>query len=365
MVSSPSLAFSWAIIASLRPSYSFSTSRTARLTAISTCLAVHPLEDAVDDQAGREAAEDREQHGRSLTDQVSAQAARLFRAEAPAAVRRRDVCHARPRRIHRNNRRTVRDPSRASLPSRRRSPSPWRPRRRRAQWVPSGPLATVLVVQDCTQTARRRRRLAARPAHGVPLPDRRAPGPPEGSRRRALLLRARVRPHRAADVGRSGRRLLGRGRARERAARRALPARGDRALPPPSGSASRRYGTPAERAERIRTCARRGPAAAVSPPIISRHARLPQPAAPRPRRPLRADDRQLRRRPSRPPGDARAARLGGGAPRPAGDGADLRAESARLLRAAAPASPRRRRRASRRCATSCASSSAAASRRRW
>ena len=23
----------------------------------------------------------------------------------------------------------------------------------RAQWVPSGPLATVLVVQDCTQTA--------------------------------------------------------------------------------------------------------------------------------------------------------------------------------------------------------------------
>ena len=41
--------------------------------------------------------------------------------------------------------------------------------------------------------------------------------------------------------------------------------------------------------------------------------------------------RQLRRRPPRPPGDARAAALGGAAPRPA-DLRDLRAASARLLR---------------------------------
>ena len=63
-------------------------------------------------------------------------------------------------------------------------------------------------------------------------------------------------------------------------------------------------------------------------------ARLPQLRPFRHRAGLRADDRQLRRRPPRPPGDARAARVRSGAPRPAGDGDDLRAEPARLVRGA-------------------------------
>ena len=99
-------------------------------------------------------------------------------------------------------------------------------------------------------------------------------------------------------------------------------------------------------------------------PIIARHARLPQPAPSRPCRALGAHDRQLRRRAPRSPGDARAARLRGCASRPAGDGAHVRAEPARLLRAPRRDAGRQRRRASRRCATRWASSSAAASRKR-
>ena len=61
-------------------------------------------------------------------------------------------------------------------------------------------------------------------------------------------------------------------------------------------------------------------------------ARLSRPPPSRPGRALRAHDRQLRRRAPRPPGDAGAARVRGGAPRPAGRRADLRAAPARLLR---------------------------------
>ena len=50
------------------------------------------------------------------------------------------------------------------------------------------------------------------------------------------------------------------------------------------------------------------------------------------RRSRRADDRQFRRRPSRPPGDARAARRGRGGPRAAAGGADVRSAAARVLR---------------------------------
>ena len=65
---------------------------------------------------------------------------------------RRDVCHARAERIHRNNGPTV--PTRRDLAAAVASlvlalagaPA-------LAQWVPRGPLAAVPVVQDCTQTA--------------------------------------------------------------------------------------------------------------------------------------------------------------------------------------------------------------------
>ena len=61
----------------------------------------------------------------------------------------------------------------------------------------------------------------------------------------------------------------------------------------------------------------------------------------------RADDRQFRRRPSRPSGDAGAAHRGRRRPAPAAGGADVRSASARILRART-----RRRRACRGCARS-------------
>ena len=121
---------------------------------------MHPAEDAVDDQSGRKAAEDREQHGRSLTIKVSAQAAQLFRAEGATAGARRDVCHARPIRIHRNNGQTVvnrRDIAAAATLVLAAAPA-------LAQWVPSGPLAGVLVVQDAPRPpATLRSRASIRP----------------------------------------------------------------------------------------------------------------------------------------------------------------------------------------------------------
>ncbi|ABA49524.1 hypothetical protein BURPS1710b_1125 [Burkholderia pseudomallei 1710b] len=58
---------------------------------------------------------------------------------------------------------------------------------------------------------------------------------------------------------------------------------------------------------------------------------LPRPAQRREPRPVRADDRQLRRCPSRPPGPARARARGGGRARAARVRDDVRAASARVL----------------------------------
>ena len=86
-----------------------------------------------------------------MTIKVSAQAAQLFRAEGATAGVHRDVCHACPDRIHRNNGQTVvnRRDIAAAVASLVLVPAV---APARAQWVPSGPLAAVTVVQDCTQT---------------------------------------------------------------------------------------------------------------------------------------------------------------------------------------------------------------------
>ena len=85
------------------------------------------------------------------TIKVSARAASLFRAEGAGTGARRDVCHARAERIHRNNRRTMVNrrhlaAALALLGLAIAGASA------HAQWVASGALAAVPVVEDCTQT---------------------------------------------------------------------------------------------------------------------------------------------------------------------------------------------------------------------
>ena len=103
---------------------------------------------------------------------------------------------------------------------------------------------------------RRRRGLAPRSADRLPVPARRRPGAQEGSRRRALLLRARVRPHRAQHRDEAAADCwAARELAQARNGSRYLAAAIAHFRHRPADY-SPRYGTPNQRAERIQSVRR-------------------------------------------------------------------------------------------------------------
>ncbi len=171
--------------------------------------------------------------------------------------------------------------------------------------------------------ARPQLRRGRRPLHRR-LQDRRAPG-----RRRARSSSAnssaidRSSPATRASCARSMR-----GRSASRCTTRSSSGGGVDVEPSRASTVAARYAKIVGFSERM---PRRE--ARVSPPR-NRSVRVQRGPDERARRPGRADDRQLRRRPSRPSGDARAADRGGRGPAPAAGGAHVRPASARVLRAA-------------------------------
>jgi len=135
----------------------------------------------------------------------------------------------------------------------------------RAQWVPSGPLATVLVVQDCTQTAGdvAVSRLDPPTVYLCPTVVRLVRQKDPGAEHFYFVhefghIALQTSDEAAADCWAAGQLANApRGERYLRAAIEHFRRRPDQQ--------SRRYGTPAERAERIRSCAE-----AARPPELRR-----------------------------------------------------------------------------------------------